>query len=248
MDAHDVLKRVKELQARSEQLYSAVDARAVRDRLGQLQEAACDRSAWQDNTDELAESLEQAQHRVALLQEVDHLVDDAVVAVELSLHESSGEASMLDEAVQHCDALEHALLAAEEEFVLCTADTDAEQNVPASPLMRASAWTHHIYNRNKKRDIGSLAEHLCVSGIVKHGQPGLFCVEGSAPSVREFFRQIKRWKWKAFALRKQSEMDPSSTPVFEFKGIRAVEHMQQFKHECFERGLDDFFYTAVQPR
>ena len=115
-------------------------------------------------------------------------------------------------------------------------------------LLRTCAWTHHIFNANKKRHICQLADELGIAGLVKHGQPGIFIISGPESAVREYLCRIKQWKWRAFAVRDEEQADSSA---FEFnKGIRVVpdtsDSMEIFKRECSVRGLERFFYSALQ--
>lgn len=139
-----------------------------------------------------------------------------------------------------------------EEWLECSEVYDAryEHATHAEPsadeqLVRTAAWTHHIHNVNKKRDIPKLASECCIKGIVKHGQPGLFVLEGRNSDIQQFLRRIKQWKWKAFAERRREK---ATEEVFHFDGVHAFTDMHAFKQACIERNCEHLFHSALQLR
>ena len=63
---------------------------------------------------------------------------------------------------------------------------------------KASMWLymHHIYNKNKRRDIINWANELKLTGFSLPGKPGVVHVEGCADNVEEFFVRLRRLSWK----------------------------------------------------
>lgn len=71
-------------------------------------------------------------------------------------------------------------------------------------------YFHHIYNKNKRRDILQWAKELCLSGFSVPGKPGIVCVEGTKEvgtsrcsllmflqNVRTYVQRLRRLPWQA---------------------------------------------------
>lgn len=75
------------------------------------------------------------------------------------------------------------------------------QSAPSStpqkePLLSSMAWevftrlwiySHHIYNKSKRKNMLDWARELGLSGFSMPGKPGVVCVEGLQPACEEFW-------------------------------------------------------------
>lgn len=86
---------------------------------------------------------------------------------------------------------------------------DQAKQVEGSPRKLCRMWfyMHHIYSKQKRKDILSWAEELKVTGFSLPGKPGVVCVEGDLRSVDEYSQRLKAMNWKRITIRQQEVMD-----------------------------------------
>ena len=63
-------------------------------------------------------------------------------------------------------------------------------------LQREFVYFHHIYNKQKRRDIVGWGRELNLSGFSVIGKPGLVCAEGAEADVREYLQRLRRLPWQ----------------------------------------------------
>ena len=70
---------------------------------------------------------------------------------------------------------------------------------------------HHIYCETKKEVIVQKAEELSLTGLFVFGKPGAVVVEGTAESIDEYERSLRRLRWQKFQVqgRCQSPLLPT---------------------------------------
>lgn len=124
-------------------------------------------------------------------------------------------------------------------------------------FMRLWIYSHHIYSKNKRKDILSLAEDLSVTGFMLPGKPGIICVEGDSPDCEEWWARVRAMNWKKIMIRKNETiaLNPKQSlnrfATFEeisFKNNRGTEHhmdMGEFfkyleQHQCAYVFMDYF--------
>ena len=73
-----------------------------------------------------------------------------------------------------------------------------ESNVQNKTLKKGAIWLymHHIYSKNKRKDIINWADELELTGFSLPGKPGVVYVEGDMNNVDEYFSRLKRLQWK----------------------------------------------------
>ena len=73
-----------------------------------------------------------------------------------------------------------------------------ESNVQNKTLKKGAIWLymHHIYSKNKRKDIINWADELELTGFSLPGKPGVVYVEGDINNVDEYFSRLKRLQWK----------------------------------------------------
>lgn len=61
-------------------------------------------------------------------------------------------------------------------------------------------YSHHIYNKEKRKTILHLAHELDLTGFSVPGKPGIICVEGDERNVENFWLSIRSMQWKKITL------------------------------------------------
>lgn len=72
-------------------------------------------------------------------------------------------------------------------------------------------YSHHIYNKEKRRKILLFAKDFNISGFCLHGKPGIICAEGTAANCDKFWTNVKQMTWKKI-LCKMKEVVERKTP------------------------------------
>ncbi|XP_047354189.1 RWD domain-containing protein 2A [Vespa velutina] len=64
-------------------------------------------------------------------------------------------------------------------------------------LIFARYWiySHHIYNKLKRRDIANLAKEYSLTGFCLPGKPGIICIEGTDTNCELWWQKIKVMNW-----------------------------------------------------
>lgn len=86
--------------------------------------------------------------------------------------------------------------------------TDDTRNLSAiekknGSFSRLWIYSHHIYNKDKRRSILQSAGDLSLSGFCLPGKPGVICVEGFTDDCHDFLQGIKKMNWKKIGLKKE---------------------------------------------
>lgn len=63
----------------------------------------------------------------------------------------------------------------------------AAQPVSAKTFTRLWIYSHHIYNKSKRKNILEWAKELQLTGFSMPGKPGVVCVEGLQDACEEFW-------------------------------------------------------------
>ncbi|XP_075373235.1 RWD domain-containing protein 2B isoform X2 [Mycteria americana] len=126
-------------------------------------------------------------------------------------------------------------------------------------------YSHHIYNKQKRKNIIDWAKELSLSGFCMPGKPGVVCVEGLQSSCEEFWSRVRRLTWKRILIRhredvsleggghaeiqKQRKFSTLEEKCFDAHGARG-NHMDlgQLYHFLEEKGCADIFqmYFGVE--
>ncbi|XP_051840810.1 RWD domain-containing protein 2B [Antechinus flavipes] len=67
-------------------------------------------------------------------------------------------------------------------------------------------YSHHIYNKQKRKYIMEWAKDLSLSGFSMPGKPGVICVEGSQSTCEEFWARLRRLAWKRILIRHREDI------------------------------------------
>ncbi|KPP67866.1 RWD domain-containing protein 2B-like [Scleropages formosus] len=146
--------------------------------------------------------------------------------------------------------------------------TIPEDQAPGPPRVvftRLWIYSHHIYNKNKRKNILEWAKELGLSGFSMPGKPGVVCVEGPQPACEDFWARVKCLTWKRIMIRHREDvlLDPQESlssmcrftgfeeAIFDPRGSRG-NHMDlgQLYQFLSERGCGDVFqlYFGIEGR
>ncbi|KAJ3590759.1 hypothetical protein NHX12_008708 [Muraenolepis orangiensis] len=83
----------------------------------------------------------------------------------------------------------------------------AARSPPAGDVFsRLWIYSHHIYNKSKRKNILEWSKELGLSGFSMPGKPGIVCVEGPRGACEEFW--VKVLTWKKIAIRHREDVTP----------------------------------------
>uniref|UniRef100_A0A6J0U0P5 RWD domain-containing protein 2B n=1 Tax=Pogona vitticeps TaxID=103695 RepID=A0A6J0U0P5_9SAUR len=141
-----------------------------------------------------------------------------------------------------------------------------QSNLQKSENVFTRLWiySHHIYNKQKRKNIIDWSKELSLSGFSMPGKPGIICVEGPQSKCEEFWSRIRRLSWQRILIRhredislegaedKMEDQKKFSTfeeKIFDAHGSRG-NHMDlgQLYHFLLDRGCADIFqlYFGVE--
>ncbi|XP_050837631.1 RWD domain-containing protein 2B isoform X4 [Serinus canaria] len=92
-------------------------------------------------------------------------------------------------------------------------------------------YSHHIYNKQKRKSIIDWARELSLSGFCMPGKPGVVCVEGLQSSCEEFWSRIRRLTWKRILIRHREDVS------LEGGGHAEIQKQRKFptlEEKCFD--------------
>ncbi|XP_062966294.1 RWD domain-containing protein 2B [Cynocephalus volans] len=73
-------------------------------------------------------------------------------------------------------------------------------------LTRLWIYSHHIYNKCKRKNILEWARELSLSGFSMPGKPGIVCVEGPQSACEEFWSRLRKLNWKRILIRHREDI------------------------------------------
>ncbi|XP_051975426.1 RWD domain-containing protein 2B [Xyrauchen texanus] len=72
-------------------------------------------------------------------------------------------------------------------------------------------YSHHIYNKFKRKNILEWSKELNLSGFSMPGKPGIVCVEGLQSGCDEFWARVKVLTWKRIMIRHREDFPLDSS-------------------------------------
>lgn len=73
-------------------------------------------------------------------------------------------------------------------------------------LTRLWIYSHHIYNKCKRKNILEWAKELSLTGFSMPGKPGVVCVEGPQSACEEFWSRLRKLNWKRILIRHREDI------------------------------------------
>ncbi|NXF09755.1 RWD2B protein, partial [Smithornis capensis] len=92
-------------------------------------------------------------------------------------------------------------------------------------------YSHHIYNKHKRKNIIDWAKELSLSGFCMPGKPGVVCVEGLQSSCEEFWSRVRRLTWKRILIRHREDVSLEGGGQAEIQNQRKFSTLEE---KCFD--------------
>ncbi|MBN3302916.1 RWD domain-containing protein 2B [Amia ocellicauda] len=127
-------------------------------------------------------------------------------------------------------------------------------------------YSHHIYNKQKRKNILDWSKELGLTGFSMPGKPGIVCAEGPQIACEEFWARLRRLTWQRILIRHREDIPLDSDgigtdslqrftgfeeAIFDTRGNRG-NHMDlgQLYHFLNEKGCGDVFqlYFGIEGR
>ncbi|XP_032535658.1 RWD domain-containing protein 2B isoform X2 [Chiroxiphia lanceolata] len=119
-----------------------------------------------------------------------------------------------------------------------------DKELSSSSMMTASAmqaeittftrlwiYSHHIYNKQKRKNIIDWAKELSLSGFCMPGKPGVVCVEGLQSNCEEFWSRVRRLTWKRILIRHREDVSLEGGGHAEIQNQRKFSTLEE---KCFD--------------
>ncbi|XP_067125208.1 RWD domain-containing protein 2A [Centruroides vittatus] len=97
-----------------------------------------------------------------------------------------------------------------EKSKFCNTLPSSEDSEDDEYFCRLWIYSHHIYNKCKRRSILELSQQLQLTGFCLPGKPGIICVEGPTKDCNYFWHKIKHMNWKKIILKKKEILELDS--------------------------------------
>nr|XP_033796536.1 RWD domain-containing protein 2B isoform X2 [Geotrypetes seraphini]XP_033796537.1 RWD domain-containing protein 2B isoform X2 [Geotrypetes seraphini]XP_033796538.1 RWD domain-containing protein 2B isoform X2 [Geotrypetes seraphini] len=95
-------------------------------------------------------------------------------------------------------------------------------------------YSHHIYNKQKRKNILDWAKELSLSGFSMPGKPGVICVEGLQRTCEEFWARIRRLTWQRILIRHREDIPLIGTSAAITTGIQMQKKFPTFEEKLFD--------------
>ncbi|AWO98702.1 putative RWD domain-containing protein 2B [Scophthalmus maximus] len=88
-------------------------------------------------------------------------------------------------------------------------------------------YSHHIYNKTKRKNILEWSKELGLSGFSMPGKPGIVCVEGPQSACEEFWSRVKVLTWKKIMIRHREDI-PLDGHCEDSGTVDSIESLRKF--------------------
>ncbi|XP_062907034.1 RWD domain-containing protein 2B [Mobula hypostoma] len=95
-------------------------------------------------------------------------------------------------------------------------------------------YSHHIYNKEKRKNILEWAKELSLTGFCMPGKPGVICVEGAYSACEEYWTRVKRLTWKRILLRHREDTTMDITNADLTSAIQKFQKFTNFEEKIFD--------------
>ncbi|KGL81722.1 RWD domain-containing protein 2B, partial [Tinamus guttatus] len=144
------------------------------------------------------------------------------------LQNCSGEPCMLSARQWVKD---HAVAYIDRELSSSSVTTSDAMQAEDIIFTRLWIYSHHIYNKQKRKNIIDWAKELTLSGFCMPGKPGVVCVEGLQNSCEEFWSRIRRLTWKRILIRHREDVSLKGGTCDEIQKLRKFSTLEE---KCFD--------------
>ncbi|KAF7664937.1 hypothetical protein LDENG_00161330 [Lucifuga dentata] len=115
-------------------------------------------------------------------------------------------------------------------FISSAAPASKKESVCPRPLevfSRLWIYSHHIYNKTKRKNILEWSKELGLSGFSMPGKPGIVCVEGPQSTCEEFWSRVKVLTWKKIMIRHREDI-PLERPGEDTGIVESLDSLRKF--------------------
>ncbi|XP_064158026.1 RWD domain-containing protein 2B [Anguilla rostrata] len=105
---------------------------------------------------------------------------------------------------------------------------------PVEVFTRLWIYSHHIYNKVKRKNILEWSSDLGLSGFCMPGKPGIVCVEGPQASCEEFWARVKVLTWKRIMIRHREDFPLDGQPGTEEEIVTSLRRFPGFEEAMFD--------------
>ncbi|KAM4699692.1 RWD domain-containing protein 2B [Discoglossus pictus] len=95
-------------------------------------------------------------------------------------------------------------------------------------------YSHHIYNKHKRKNILEWSKELELSGFSMPGKPGVVCVEGLQEACEEFWDRIRKLTWKRILIRHREDIPFTVTLSDINKEIQKLRRFPTLEEKAFD--------------
>ncbi|KAM6382323.1 RWD domain-containing protein 2B isoform 3-T5 [Alca torda] len=113
----------------------------------------------------------------------------------------------------------------------CSVTTSNATQSEDTTFTRLWIYSHHIYNKQKRKNIIDWAKELSLSGFCMPGKPGVVCVEGLQSSCEEFWSRIRKLTWKRILIRHREDVSLEGGGHAEIQKQRKFSTLEE---KCFD--------------
>uniref|UniRef100_UPI00358F7697 RWD domain-containing protein 2B-like n=1 Tax=Myxine glutinosa TaxID=7769 RepID=UPI00358F7697 len=100
--------------------------------------------------------------------------------------------------------------------------------VKEETFSRLWIYSHHIYNKVKRRDIVAWARDLGLSGFCLPGKPGIVCVEGTQQACDDYWTRLRRLSWHHIAIKHREDIPVQVNHIAGHHSEREFEPLRRF--------------------
>ncbi|XP_042189894.1 RWD domain-containing protein 2B [Callorhinchus milii] len=107
-------------------------------------------------------------------------------------------------------------------------------NLKDAICTRLWIYSHHIYNKEKRKNILEWAKELSLTGFSMPGKPGVVCVEGSQSVCEEFWTRLRRLTWQRILIRHREDVALDATNGDLDAKIETFRKFTNFEEKIFD--------------
>ncbi|XP_004075339.1 RWD domain-containing protein 2B isoform X1 [Oryzias latipes] len=109
-------------------------------------------------------------------------------------------------------------------------------SVAQEAFSRLWIYSHHIYNKSKRKNILEWSKELGLSGFSMPGKPGIVCVEGPQAACEEFWSRVKVLTWKKIMIRHREDitLDGQGDDGRPAQGMDSLRKFSTFEEAMFD--------------
>ncbi|XP_042343187.1 RWD domain-containing protein 2B [Plectropomus leopardus] len=104
---------------------------------------------------------------------------------------------------------------------------ESSSSRPQEMFSRMWIYSHHIYNKTKRKNILEWSKELGLSGFSMPGKPGIVCVEGPHSACEDFWSRVKVLTWKKIMIRHREDI-PLDRPGEDGRTVQSIDSLRKF--------------------